>query len=47
MDPSLDGGLKPKNTNNRGTKNIINPKSKDGLSEIDREVETYGNYGKI
>jgi len=26
MDQSLDGGLKPKTTNSRGTKNIINPK---------------------
>jgi len=25
MDQSLDGGLKPKTTNSRGTKNIINP----------------------
>ena len=28
MDQSLDGGLKPKNTNSWGTKNIINPKIK-------------------
>jgi len=31
MDQSLDGGPKPKNTDSWGTKNIINPKTKNKL----------------
>jgi len=34
MDQSLDGGLKPKNTNSWGTKNIINP----WFNQIDHKI---------
>jgi len=46
MDQSLDGGLKPKNTNSWGTKNIINPKIKINKWKLIKLKKSYLTWKK-